>query len=115
MEAGVNTLGNWAHYEDFEGVGANMPYTARLNLASYYKHHSGQDSDNYEDTGAVPVFNADFKEVVAAGAKKLIDEGNFVEDRWEKLKTSSEVDLRYLLGYFTDNELPLYPVKSFSN
>ena len=81
LEAGMNTLGNWAHYEDLQGVGAN---TARLNLASYYKHHSDQDSDDYEETGAVPVFNADFKEVVVSGAKKLIEEGNFVEDRWGK-------------------------------
>ena len=77
----MNTLGNWAHYEDFQGVGANMPYTARLNLASYYKHHSGRASDDYEEPGAVPVFNEDFKEVVAAGAKKLIDDGKFVGDR----------------------------------
>ena len=86
LEAGVNTLGNWAHFQDFQGVGANMPYTARLNLASFYKHHSGQESDDYEETGAVPVFNIDFKEVVAAGAKKLIEEGNFIEDRWAKVE-----------------------------
>ena len=97
LEAGVNTLGNWAHFQDFQGVGANMPYTARLNLASFYKHHSGQDSDDYEETGAVPVFNIDFKEVVAAGAKKLIEEGNFIEDRWAKIvMTDSDVDLLYV-------------------
>ena len=29
------------------------------------------------------------------------------------METKSDVDLRYLVGYFTDNELPLYPVKTF--
>ena len=70
-----------AKFEQVPRSRANMPYTARLNLASYYKHHSGHASDDYEETGAVPVFNADFKEVVAAGAKKLIEDGNFLGDR----------------------------------
>ena len=30
---------------------------------------------------ALPVFNVDFKEVMAAGAKKLVEDGNFVGDR----------------------------------
>ena len=98
LEAGVNTLGNWAHYQDFQGVGADMPFTVRLNLASYYKHHSGHDSDDYEETGAVPVFNADFKEVVAAGAKKLIEEGNFLEERLVQLGESSRRSLMLISG-----------------
>ena len=33
----------------------------------------------------------------------------------ENVETNSDVDVRYLVGYFTDNELPLYPVKHFPN
>ena len=39
-----------------------MPYTIRLNLASYYKNQGGE-FDNYSETGAVPVFNDDFEHV----------------------------------------------------
>lgn len=72
-----------------------MPYTVRLNLASHYKNQ-GAELDNYIKTGALPVFNHDFESVVAEFAKEAIESEGCKNDP-------------YLLGYFTDNELPLYP------
>ena len=95
LEVGVNTMGCWSNYKDFQSVGAIMPYTIRLNLASYYKNQGGE-FDNYSETGAVPVFNDDFESVVAEYAKEAIESEGCKDDT-------------FLLGYFTDNELPLYP------
>ena len=95
VEVGVNTMGCWSHYKEFQSVGAMMPYTVRLNLAQHYKHQGG-DLDNYSETGAVPVFNDDFESVITEYAKTTVESEGCKDDP-------------FLLGYFTDNELPLYP------
>jgi hypothetical protein len=94
--ASINTLGCWSHFKDLEDNGLKMPYTVQLNMAQYYKGQSDSKYDNYNTYGAIPVFNKDFEAVLSEYAKNFIEEGNHVDDV-------------YLLGYFSDNELPLYP------
>jgi len=90
----INTLGCWSHVEDLENNGLKMPYLVQLNMAQYYKGQSDSKYDNYSTYGALPVFNKDFESVLSNYAKETIEK--YVDDV-------------YLLGYFSDNELPLYP------
>jgi len=94
--AKINTMGCWSNYEDLLSRGLTLPYTVQLNLAQYYKGQSGDKYDNYLTYGAIPVFNKDFESVISEYVK-------------ETLATSNLLDDVFLVGYFTDNELPLYP------
>ena len=99
-QGNINTLGCWSHFADLAAHGLKKPYTVQLNLAQFYKGQSGSKYDNYNTYGAIPVFNKDWESVLAKRAKEMIEAGNQVDDV-------------YLVGYFSDNELPLYPNGNF--
>ena len=98
--AKINTMGCWSNFKDLQSRGLQKPYTVQLNMAQYYKGQSASKYDNYLTYGAIPVFNNDFESVLLEYAKETIEAANYVDDA-------------YLVGYFTDNELPLYPSGTF--
>lgn len=90
----VNTLGCWSDSDAFQAAGCRMPYMPRWNLMSHYAYarkaaHKENGSSPYPND-CVPVFDPEFeafcqKEAAALAATK--------DDPW-------------LVGHFSDNELP---------
>lgn len=91
---GFNTLGCWSQYSQFDGE-AKLPYTVQLDFASRYAYSRGKATQGPGQTkfpnNAMPIFDAEFAEFCRAHAKKIAEP--LKDDPW-------------LIGYYTDNELP---------
>jgi hypothetical protein len=88
---GVNTLGCWSDETIIEGTAKKMAYCPRWNFLQTYKNLRQRTKDLYE-IGIIPVFDPDFITFCDNHAKQL-----------ESLKNDF-----WIMGHFSDNELPLY-------
>lgn len=89
-----NSLGAWSDHRDFRSRDQPIPYTEVLNFMARYSMRSGQSHQgsghrDYPDS-LIPVFDPEFEAFCQEEAKKLAD---LKDDPW-------------LLGYFSDNEMP---------
>jgi len=95
LEAGFNTLGAWSADGLFREEGLRLPYTRVLNLASSFGYAIGVAHPKFGHTGfaheVVPVFHRDFAAHCMRRAAEL---------------TAATRDDPWLIGYFSDNELP---------
>lgn len=91
---GFNSLGGWSNFKAIESSGKPLPYTDVLNFMGRYSMKSKQSKQgtghrDYPDD-LIPVFDPEFEKFChkeAGGLSKLKD------DKW-------------VLGYFSDNEMP---------
>lgn len=93
---GFNTLGCWSDFSAFQG-GNRMPYTPRWNFMSTFAKKLGVTEAEFGHTGynnqCMPIFHPDFEAFCDQHAKQLAETK---DDPW-------------LLGHFSDNELPFRP------
>ena len=97
---GLNTLGCWSDWKQVRQSDTPIPYTRRWNfMSTYAKNHVTQERrrDYYAENGAIFVFDPEFAQFCDEHAKQL------VETREDP----------YLLGHFSDNELPFYKNKRY--
>ena len=97
---GLNTLGCWSDWKQVRQSDTPIPYTRRWNfMSTYAKKHvtQGRRQDYYAENGALFVFDPEFEQFCDEHAKQL------VETREDP----------YLLGHFSDNELPFYKNKRY--
>lgn len=91
---GFNTLGCWSDWQTFRPIATCMPYTPRWNFMSTYKNRrparNGPRGFPHE---TMPVFDVEFETFCDEHARQLSD---VKDDPW-------------LLGHFSDNELPFRP------
>ncbi|MGA0845419.1 MAG: hypothetical protein ACO3RV_02675 [Luteolibacter sp.] len=94
MEMGYNSLGCWSDWNAFKQAGLEIPYVRRWNLLASYAKKKGRTYKKYGHTGFVndvlPVFDKAFAEHCDEVCKSMAETRN---DPW-------------LIGHFTDNELP---------
>lgn len=94
-EAGFNTIGSWSDWQLLRKTKSRMPYTVMWNFMSSYGRTVGgvhQESGHVGyPNGCIFVFDQAFEEYCDAFAKQL-----------SELK-----DDPFLLGHFSDNEMPL--------
>lgn len=94
-ENGFNTLGAWSDFQSFREAGTPMPYTRVLHIASAFGFSLGVAQQGFGNTrfaeDIVPVFHRDF--------------ASFCRDRLRELVATTRDD-PWLIGYFSDNELP---------
>lgn len=95
---GTNTLGCWSDETINQGTQQKMAWCPRWNFLLNYKNLQQRTKDLYE-LGIIPVFEAAFITFCDTHAKQL-----------EALKND-----RWLLGHFSDNELPLYDNTTYGN
>ncbi|MBT3289795.1 MAG: hypothetical protein HN380_20795 [Victivallales bacterium] len=93
---GFNTLGCWSDWQHFTGE-KRLPYTRRWNFMSTFGRRLKVTHAEFGHTGynreCMPVFHPDFEAFCHEHAKKLAETK---DDPW-------------LLGHFSDNELPFRP------
>ena len=93
-EAGFNTIGNWSDVETLRAVEHPLPYCAKGSFLTDYafERNTGKQGTGHTTFkgNCLPVFNADFPAFCDAYAKKMVANANDP----------------YLIGYFSDNELP---------
>ena len=94
MNNGYNTLGCWSDWRSFRTAPQRMPYTPRWNFLSTYKNQRQKSNGGrgYPEQ-CMPVFDPQFAEFCDAHARQL---AKMKDDPW-------------LLGHFSDNELPFRP------
>jgi len=97
-DIGTNTLGCWSDETINFGTSQKMVYCPRWNFLLTYKNLQQRTKDLYE-AGIIPVFDAAFVSFCDTHAKQL-----------EPLKND-----RFILGHFSDNELPLYDNSTYGN
>lgn len=97
-DIGTNTLGCWSDETINAGTSQKMVYSPRWNFLQTYKNLQQRTKDLYE-AGIIPVFDAAFVPFCDTHAKQL-----------EQLKND-----RFILGHFSDNELPLYDNTTYGN
>ena len=100
--AGLNTLGCWSDWKQVRQSETPIPYTRRWNfMSTYAKNYVAQKRrrDYYAENGAIFVFDTEFEQFCDEHAKQL------VETREDP----------YLLGHFSDNELPFYENKRYGS
>ncbi|MCD6304636.1 MAG: universal stress protein [Planctomycetes bacterium] len=91
---GFNTLGRWSDIETFSKLEQPMVYTTSLSfVGGYARKRPGRNGRPGFPGGCVPVFDADFETFCDRYAARL---AGTKDDPW-------------LLGHFTDNEIPLRP------
>jgi hypothetical protein len=97
--AGFNTLGCWSKWEPFRRTEYRMPYTPRWNFMLHYKNkRAPKNGEKGYPNQCMPVFDPEFETFCDQHAKQL---AKTKDDPW-------------LLGHFSDNELPFRP-DSLSN
>jgi hypothetical protein len=93
--AGFNTLGRWSDHEPFQNTGRNMPWCA---THSFMKEYAKRRPAEHGKTGfpneTIPVFDESWPGFCENHALK--NAGPLKDDVW-------------LLGHFSDNELPFRP------
>ena len=97
-EIGANTLGCWSDETINEGEPRKMPYCPRWNFMSTYKNSSQRTKNLFAD-GIIPVFDPGYLDFCDNHAQQL----------------SENKDDPYLLGHFSDNELPIYDNTTYGN
>jgi hypothetical protein len=90
-DIGTNTLGCWSDETINDGTNRKMPYCPRWNFMATYKNSTQRTKDLFAD-GIIPVFDPAYITFCDNHAKQL---------------TAASGD-PYLLGHFSDNELPIY-------
>jgi hypothetical protein len=90
-DIGTNTLGCWSDETINDGTNQKMPYCPRWNFMATYKNSSQRTKDLFAK-GIIPVFDPDYV--------------SFCDNHARQLTGTSEDP--YLLGHFSDNELPIY-------
>jgi hypothetical protein len=93
-DLGFNALACWSDWELFKEAGVRIPYVRRWNLMATYGKKKGITYAKYGHAGfqndVLPVFDPAFAEHCDAVCRKMAETQN---DPW-------------LIGHFTDNELP---------
>ncbi|MGN6504751.1 MAG: hypothetical protein ACTHM6_04225 [Tepidisphaeraceae bacterium] len=93
---GFNTLGCWSDFKAFNAADARLPYTTQLNLMTEYGHSRKGTYQQPGHTGflgdCIFVFDPQFEPFARKRAADLL---------------AATRDDPYLLGHFSDNELPL--------
>lgn len=97
-EIGANTLGCWSDEAINEGESHKMPYCPRWNFMSTYKNKNQRTKDLFAD-GIIPVFDPEYTD--------------FCDNHAQQLEENK--DDPYLLGHFSDNELPIYDNTTYGN
>ena len=93
-ECGFNTLGRWSDGAAFRKLDSPMAYTTALSfMASYDKQRSPTNGARHYPGRTIPVFDKEFPEFCNAYARSL----------------AATKDDPWLLGHFSDNELPFRP------
>jgi len=95
---GANTLGCWSDETINDETAYKMPYCPRWNFMQTYKN-SSQRTKDLLSKGIIPVFDPAYISFCDDHAKQLIDTKNNP----------------FLLGHFSDNELPIYDNTSYGN
>ena len=90
-DIGTNTLGCWSDETINEGTDKKMAYCPRWNFMATYKNSTQRTKDLYAK-GIIPVFDQAYV--------------TFCNSHAMQLMASSQDP--YLLGHFSDNELPIY-------
>lgn len=92
--SGFNTLGCWSDWRSFRPTPQRMPYTPRWNFMATYKNRREKSSgERGFPELCMPVFDPQFGKFCDAHARRL----------------ASTRDDAWLLGHFSDNELPFRP------
>jgi len=97
-EIGVNTLGCWSDETINDDTDHKMPYCPRWNFMATYKNSSQRTKDLF-GKGIIPVFDPAFISFCDNHARQL----------------ASSKDDPWLLGHFSDNELPIYDNTTYGN
>lgn len=93
--SGFNTLGRWSEPEPFKETGLNIPWCGTLNfMGSYKRMRSSDNGESGYPNETLPVFDREWPEFCARYAEEQTEK--FRQDPW-------------LIGYFSDNELPFRP------
>lgn len=95
---GANTMGSWADETINTSGGKKMPYCPRWNLMLNFKNTSAKRKALW-DAGIIPVFDPAFPD--------------FADENFKPV--ASYKNDPYVLGHFTDNELPLYDNTTYGN
>ena len=95
---GANTLGCWSDETINDGAAPKMAYCPRWNFMQTYKNGSQRAKDLF-NKGIIPVFDPAYVSFCDTHAKQLTAASN---DPW-------------LLGHFSDNELPIYDNTTYGN
>lgn len=95
---GANTLGCWSDETINDETAYKMPYCPRWNFMQAYKN-SSQRTKDLLSKGIIPVFDPTYITFCDDRAKQLIDTKNDP----------------FLLGHFSDNELPIYDNTTYGN
>ena len=91
---GFNTLGRWSDWETFRQLDSPMVYTTRLSfMLTYAKKRDPRNGPKGFPEECPPVFDAEFATCCDSYASRL---AGTKDDPW-------------LLGHFTDNEIPFRP------
>jgi len=91
---GFNSLGCWSDAEPFRALAQPMPYFPRWNFMSTYKNQRDpRDGPRGYPNQCMPLFDAAFKSFCLRHAEQL----------------AATKDDPYLVGHFSDNELPFRP------
>jgi len=95
---GANTLGCWSDETINDDGGKKMPYCPRWNFMSTYKNNSQRTKDLFAK-GIIPVFDPGYIDFCDSHAQQLAE----------------KKDDPFLLGHFSDNELPIYDNTTYGN
>ena len=94
-DLGCNGLGRWSEYGVFNETEARFPYTTSLKFMASFGEELGVSYEKYGHMGyredCIPVFHPDFPSFCDQYARKEV--ANLANDP-------------YLLGHYTDNEIP---------
>ena len=92
----VNSLGRWSEDKVFRDTGARVPYVTSLQFMAAFGESLKVTHDKYGHRGyrdnCIPVFHPDFPAFCDAYARKKV--GPLADDP-------------YLVGHYTDNEMPV--------
>lgn len=93
--AGFNTIGRWSDNDSFVDVGKPIAWCSSLSfMKEYAKKRSEMRGESGFPNETIPVFDAEWPDFCEEYALKKA--GPLADDRW-------------LLGHFSDNELPFRP------
>ena len=95
-DLGVNSLGRWSESEVFKKTGHRVPYVTSLHFMASFGESLGVTYEKYGHRGyqdnIIPVFHPDFPAFCDSYAEK---------------RAAPLADDPYLVGHYTDNEMPV--------
>lgn len=93
--AGFNTLGRWSKPEPFQAAGRRIPWCSTLSfMGSYARQRSKKRGEAGYPNETIPVFDPEWPAFC---------------ERYAREKTRPLIEQRWLVGHFSDNELPFRP------